>query len=80
MKLERKKVSKTNKFGDRYEYEIETLVYEDEDERRYASRYNQEHEDTYSHHCLKQMDQMVHAHMDQVLDAFEEFMNSMDFN
>ena len=78
MHVERTKLSKENKLGDKYTMEVDRLVYDNEQERIEASRYNRDHEDTYSDHCRRQMDSTVHANMSQIVDSFKEFMSMMN--
>ena len=80
MHVERTKLSKENKFGDRYTMEVDRLVYDNEQERIEASRYNRDHKDTYSDYCRRQMDSTVHANMSQIMDSFKEFMSMLDAN
>ena len=80
MHVERTKLSKENKFGDRYTMEVDRLVYDNEQERIEASRYNRDHKDTYQNYCRRQMDSTVHANMSQIMDSFNEFMSMLDEN
>ena len=80
MHTERIKMTKENKFGDRYTMEVDRLVYDNEQERIEASRYNRDHKDTYLDYCRRQMDSTVHANMSQIMDSFKEFMSMLDEN
>ena len=78
MHTERIKMTKENKFGDKYTIEVDRFVYDDEQERIEASRYSRNHEDTYSDHCRRQMDSTVHANMSDIMDSFAEFVDMMN--
>ena len=79
MHIEKIKLIKENKFGDRYIVETERLVYDDEEERTKATEYNRINKDTYSKNYVKRNDPTIHVRMSQVLDSIKEYFNMLNF-
>ena len=78
MHVEKIKVTKENKFGDKYTIESERLVYDNERERLDAAIYSREHSNTYTDHCRKQMDSTLDVQMSQIMSSIEEYFNMLD--
>lgn len=78
MHVEKIKVTKENKFGDKYTIESERLVYDNERERLDAAIYSREHSDKYSDHCRRQMDSTLDVRMSQIMDSVNEYFSMLD--
>lgn len=82
MHNEKVKITKENKFGDKYTIEYDHLVYDDDDERRYGYWYNTQscNQDTYKEHCRKQMMSkgISDVSTSQIFDSIEEYFDMMN--
>ena len=78
MHVEKIKITKENKFGDRYTIERDQLVYDNDYERLCAAIYNREHTDTYSDQYRKRMDSTRHVNTSQILDSIDEYFDMLN--